>query len=88
MIERTDAALAPIPAGGDLSVARRIENDAIAAQVRHYRATGGPPKPWPELIFFCECGRVGCDDEFDLSLEEYEAISAAGDRSPLRRPTP
>jgi cytidylate kinase len=88
MIERADAELAPIPGGGDLSIARRIENDAIATQVRLYRATGEPPKPWPELVFFCECGRVGCTDEFALSLEDYEAISAAGDRSPLRRPTP
>ena len=88
MIERADAVLADVPAGGDLSVARRIENDAIATQVRLYRATGEPPKPWPELVFSCECGRVGCTDEFELSLEEYEAISGAGDRSPLRLPTP
>jgi cytidylate kinase len=88
MIERADAALATIPAGGDLSIVRRIENDAIATQVRLYRATGEPPKPWPELIFFCECGRVGCTDEFELSLEEYEALSVGEDRSPLRRPTP
>lgn len=88
MIERADAALADVPGCGDLSVARRIENDAIATQVRLYRATGEPAKPYPELVFFCECGRVGCADEIELSLEEYEAISAAGDRSPLRRPTP
>jgi hypothetical protein len=88
MIERADAALAEVPAGGDLSLARRIENDAIATQVRLYRETGEPPKPWPELIFSCECGRVGCADEIELSLEDYEAISAAGDRSQLRRPTP
>jgi len=80
--------LAEVPGGGDLSVARRIENDAIATQVGLYRATGEPPKPWPELVFFCECGRVGCADEIELTLEEYEAISAGGDRSPLRRPRP
>ncbi|HEV8459211.1 MAG TPA: hypothetical protein VGQ38_00765 [Gaiellaceae bacterium] len=88
MIERADAVLAEVPAGGDLSVARRIENDAIATQVRLYRATGEPAKPYPQLIFFCECGRVGCTDELELTLEDYDAISAAGDRSPLRRPTP
>jgi hypothetical protein len=88
MIERADASLAGVPGGGDLSLARRIENDAIATQVRLYRATGEPPKPYPELVFSCECGRVGCADEIELSLEDYEAISAAGDRSPLRRPTP
>ncbi len=88
MIERADTVLADVPAGGDLSVARRIENDAIAVQVRLYRETGEPPKPYPELIFFCECGRVGCTDEIELSLEDYEAISAAGDRSLLRRPRP
>jgi cytidylate kinase len=88
MIERADALLADVPGGGDLSVARRIENDAIATQVRLYRATGEPSKPYPQLIFFCECGRVGCTDELELTLEEYDAISDAADRSPLRRPTP
>jgi hypothetical protein len=92
MIERADAhfahAIDRLPRGGDLSAARRAENDAIAVQVRLYRDAGLPPRDYPPLIFSCECGEVGCRDTFGLSLEEYELLSAAGDRSPLRRPRP
>jgi hypothetical protein len=92
MIEQADVhfahALDRLPRGGDLAAARRAENDAIAVQVRLYRDAGLPPRDYPPLVFSCECGEVGCRDTFELSLEEYELLSAAGDRSPLRRPTP
>jgi hypothetical protein len=92
MIELAEQLLAPalerVAHTGDLAAARRNENDALAEQVLLYRATGEAPKGYPELVFACECGEPGCRDTFELSLEEYEAVSAAADRSPLRRPTP
>jgi hypothetical protein len=92
IIERADEhfahALERLPRGGDLAAARRRENDAIAVQVRLYRESGLPPRDYPPLVFACECGEVGCRDTFELSLEEYDVLSAGGDRSPLRRPRP
>jgi dephospho-CoA kinase len=92
MIERAEShfahALERLPRGGDLAAARRAENDAIAVQVRLYRDAGLPARDYPPLVFSCECGEPGCRDTFELSLAEYEALSAAGDRSPLRRPRP
>jgi hypothetical protein len=92
MIERADAHFAHVieqlPRGGDLAAARRSENDAVALQVRLYRDAGLPPRDYPPLVFACECGELGCRDTFGLSLEAYEELTAAGDRSPLRPPTP
>jgi hypothetical protein len=92
IVERADEhfahAIARLPRGGDLAAARRAENDAIAVQVRLYRESGMPARDYPPLVFSCECGVVGCRDTFPMSLEEYERLSAAGDRSPLRPPTP
>jgi len=82
------AAIARLPRGGDLAAVRRHENDVLAEQVRLYRASGEAPPGSPPLPFACECGAAGCDAVVELTLDEYEAISAAGDRSPLRRPTP
>jgi hypothetical protein len=93
MIELAVAHLRPAiergPPGGDLSAVRRFENDVLANQVRLYRESLGTMKRDDKsLRFACECGAPGCSDEIELSLAEYEALSAAGDRSPLRRPTP
>jgi dephospho-CoA kinase len=92
MVERAEEhfahALARLPRGGDLAAARRAENDAIAVQVRLYRESGLPARDYPPLVFSCECGEVGCRDTFAMSLEEYEALSAGGDRSPLLPPRP
>jgi dephospho-CoA kinase len=92
IVERVEEHLAHaldrLPRGGDLAAARRAENDAIAVQVRLYRDAGLPERDYPPLVFSCECGETGCRDTFPMSLEEYERLSDAGDRSPLRRPTP
>jgi hypothetical protein len=93
VVERAAAHLRPVverlPRGGDLTAARRNENDVLATQVRLYAESLLPTvledRP---LAFACECGASGCTAEPELTLEEYEAVSAAGDRSPLRRPTP
>jgi hypothetical protein len=77
------------PRAADLARLRRRENDVDATQVRLYRESLVPiTLPDEPLAFACECGRSGCADEIELTLAEYEAISAVGDRSPLRRPTP
>ena len=77
------------PRSVDVAALRRFENDVDATQVRLYRESLAPiTLPDEPLAFACECGASGCADEIALTLAEYEAISAAGDRSPLRRPTP
>jgi hypothetical protein len=78
-----------LPRAGDLASVRRFENDVLARQVRLYGESLLPTvledRPLP---FACECGAPGCAADIDLTLHEFEAISVAGDRSPLRRPTP
>lgn len=77
------------PRAADLAALRRFENEVTATQVRLYRESLAPVTlPDEPLAFACECGASGCADEIELTLAEYEAVSAAGDRSRLRRPTP
>jgi hypothetical protein len=77
------------PRAVDLAAVRRFENDALATQVRLYRESLGYLKPEDATLpFSCECGVPGCAEEIELSLDDYDAISVSGDRSPLRRPTP
>ena len=69
---------------------RRVENDVLARQVRLYKDSGDGPgdlssDDWT-LEFACECDVPGCVEVIELSLTEYEALSAAGDRSRLRAP--
>jgi hypothetical protein len=103
MIERAAEHFLPViergPREVDLPAIRRFENDVAATQVRLYRESLGSeghgseahgseaPEDVP-LGFACECGVSGCADEIELTLAEYEALSVAGDRSPLRRPRP
>jgi hypothetical protein len=78
-----------LPRGGDLGQIRRFENDLLATQVRLYRESLLPIVLDDSPVrFACECGSPGCTVEIELTMKQYEAISAAGDRSPLRRPTP
>ena len=93
MIERAVAAFEPLldslPAGGDLAAVRRLENETVGTQIRLYLESLGDDAP-PEWTFpfGCECGRAGCRDTIELTVSEYEAVSGAGDRSPLRPPRP
>jgi hypothetical protein len=87
MVERVDAifTLDSLPREIDRPAVRRFENDVLARQVRLYRDSGeAPAGDWP-LPFACECDEAGCADIVELTLADYERISAAGDRSPLRR---
>lgn len=94
MVERVDELLAPaiaaLPRTIDRPAVRRYENDVLARQVRLYKDSGDAPgdlssEDWT-LDFACECERLGCTDVVELSLAAYEALSVAGDRSPLRAP--
>jgi len=77
------------PREADLAALRRFENDVDATQVRLYRESLGADAPDDvPLAFACECGEPGCEDTTELTLAGYEALSAGGDRSPLRRPRP
>jgi hypothetical protein len=91
MIERAAEHFRPaverMPRAVDLLAIRRYENHVLATQVRLYRDSLLPivldDTPVP---FACECATSGCAVEIELSLAEYDALSAGGDRSPLRRP--
>jgi hypothetical protein len=91
MIVRAEAvlarALARLPRGGDLVAVRRFENEALATQVRLYRASGEAPDATPPLPFACECGRSGCTAVVELMLEAYDELGPAEMREPLRVPS-
>lgn len=88
MIELVEAELGPalagLPRGGNLAAVRRFENDVLAEQVRLYRSSGDAPPGSPPLAFACECGRSGCAEEIELTLEDY--LRAGAGRSTSRRP--
>ena len=94
MIELAEAhfatAIAALPRAVDRTAIRRFENDVLARQVRLYKSSGDAPREPPSdewtLAFACECDRPGCAEVVELSIAAYEAVSAAGDRSPLRAP--
>lgn len=90
MTERVDELVAPalerLPRDVDRPAVRRFENDVLANQVRLYRASGDAPPGDRPLPFVCECDVRGCGDVVELTLGEYDTLSAAGDRSRLRRP--
>jgi hypothetical protein len=84
--ERLGPALAGLPRAVDRPAVRRLENDVLARQVRLWRASGDAPPGDTPLPFGCECASPGCSDAVELTLDAYEALSGAGDRSPLRAP--
>jgi hypothetical protein len=59
---------------GDVSAARRWENDIVANNIRSWLATAHVPPNLPESYpFACECGSPGCVTLISLSLTEYES---------------
>lgn len=93
MVERAVVELGPfietMPGVGDLAAVRRFENGVVGTPDPVYLDSLGADAP-PEwkFPFACECGAAGCRTTIELTVSEYETLSAAGDRSPLRRPTP
>jgi hypothetical protein len=66
--------LLDVPKGtADLRVIRRWENETAAAWIRAWVAS---PEGAPEhdgYPYACECGRRGCDELVQLTLEEFDA---------------
>ena len=71
-----------LPRVVDRPAIRRFENDVLARQLDLWPGYQGE---W-EVPFACECATAGCTDMIELTLAEYEAASAASDRSRLRAP--
>jgi hypothetical protein len=89
MIERVADvfSLEGLPRAVDRPAIRRFENDVLARQVRLFRASGdAPPGDDRPVPFACECDVPGCADLVEVTLADYDALSGAGGRSPLRAP--
>ncbi|HEY3961680.1 MAG TPA: hypothetical protein VGL84_04085 [Gaiellaceae bacterium] len=75
-----------LPRAVDRPALRRFENEVLARQIQLWKESGtAPDGEWP-LPFACECDEAVCSATVELTLAEYEAVSASGDRSTLRRP--
>jgi hypothetical protein len=76
--ERNHAAevesLLEIPHGeANLRDVRRWENEVAAANVRAWLASPEAPTEDDGYPFACECGRRGCDELVQLTIEEFDA---------------
>ncbi|HEU5214383.1 MAG TPA: hypothetical protein VFU30_02450 [Gaiellaceae bacterium] len=67
-------ALLEIPEGAaDLSAIRRWENEVAAANIRAWLVSPEAPTEHHGYPFACECGRPGCDELVQLTIEEFDA---------------
>jgi acetyl-CoA acetyltransferase len=65
--------LLEIPEGtGDLRAVRRWENEVAAANIRAWLASPEAPRQHHGYPFQCECGRRGCDEVVQLTIEEFD----------------
>jgi hypothetical protein len=65
--------LLEIPDGEtDLTVIRRWENEAAAANIRAWLSSPEAPREHPGFPFACECGRRGCGETVRLGIEEFD----------------
>jgi hypothetical protein len=66
--------LLEIPDGAaDLRAVRRWENEAAAANIRAWLSSPEAPREHPGFPFGCECGRRGCGEMVQLTLEQFDA---------------
>jgi hypothetical protein len=66
--------LLEIPSGAaDLRATRRWENEAAAANIRAWLASPEAPREHHRYPFACECGRHGCDELVQMTIEEFDA---------------
>jgi hypothetical protein len=66
--------LLDIPDGaGDLGEIRRWENGAAAANIRAWLVSPEAPLEHFGYPFACECGRPGCDEVRQMTIEEFDA---------------
>ena len=67
-------ALLELPEGVvDLAAVRRWENEAAAANIRAWLVSPEAPREHGGFPFACECGRRGCDEVAQLTIEEFDA---------------
>lgn len=68
------SSLLEIPEGGaDLQAIRRWENEAVAANIRSWLVSLEAPREYYGYPFGCECGRRGCDELVQMTIEEFDA---------------
>lgn len=73
LVAETESLL-EIPDGvADLRAVRRWENEAAAANIRAWLASPEAPREHPGFPFACECGRRGCGESVQLTIEEFDA---------------
>jgi len=66
--------LLEIPEGAaDLRSVRRWENEAAAANIRAWLLSPEAPREYHGFPFACECGRLGCGETLQLTIEEFDA---------------
>jgi hypothetical protein len=59
----------------DLRTTRRWENEAAAANIGSWLASPEAPREHYGYPFACECGRHGCDELVQMTIEEFDAAS-------------
>lgn len=57
----------------DLRAVRRWENEAAAANIRAWLCSPEAPREHHNFPFGCECGRSGCGETVQLTIEEFDA---------------
>ena len=72
-------ALLEIPEGAaDLRAVRRWENEAAAANIRAWLSSPEAPRDEHHCFSFaCECGRRGCGETVQLTVEEFDGTPEA-----------
>lgn len=66
-----------VPTGTtELRAVRRWENEAAAANIRAWLASPEAPREHHGYPFACECGRRGCGETAELTIEEFDASSS------------
>jgi hypothetical protein len=62
----------------DLAGVRRWENEVMAANLRGWIASGDSLADMGVKVpFTCECGRAGCTARVDLTMAQFEAVTAS-----------
>ena len=57
----------------DLRAIRRWENEAAAENIRAWLVSPEAPREYHGYPFACECGRAGCGELLQLTIEEFDA---------------
>jgi hypothetical protein len=57
----------------DLQAVRRWENEAVAGNIRAWLDSSDVPNKDHRYPYGCECGRRGCGETVELTIEEFDA---------------